>query len=111
MRPDPIGFCNFAQWAWTESTPLIDSLEEETRGVCREMFDKRAELKSIYHRDEVGSITTNALRMHMNETLAHWSESYAAAPTDNADPRYIMLWADTSIMEDLGWILTKNMTA
>ena len=49
--------------------------------------------------------------MHMNQTLAHWSESFAASPTDIADPRYIMLWADTSIMEDLGWILTKNMTA
>lgn len=30
----PIEFCEFAQWSWTESIPLVDGLEDTTRDVC-----------------------------------------------------------------------------
>lgn len=36
-----------------------------------------------------------------------WIDAYKDGT--HPDPRYVMLWTNTTIMEDLAWIMTPNM--
>lgn len=107
MSHAPEAFCDFAQWSYIESVPLNGDLESDTRQVCLDIYAKRAELRSNFYKDSANAITTHALREHMNNTFSRYSQQFKDGT--KTKEVYNMLWTDTSIMEDLGTVMS-NMT-
>ena len=66
LQENPIAFCDFAQWSWIESIPMVGNLENITRDVCSEIYGNRSDIRGNFYKDKMDAVTTNSLRQHMN---------------------------------------------
>lgn len=80
-------FCEYAHWAYVESVPLKNTIDEDAYEPCVQAFKQRALIEAQYENSNANNVTTNEMRKTMWQALENWDSKFknkkSKAPKDS----------------------------